>query len=121
MIATRPLAVGITPMETRREVILHVATVAEELGYTAFFLAEGWAGDASVQLAEIALKTSRSGGTRPARRCPSSCCHRTGRSTSSRTCSTNSATPRPAEQAWGSLGPFDEANDAVEHDVEPCP
>jgi alkanesulfonate monooxygenase SsuD/methylene tetrahydromethanopterin reductase-like flavin-dependent oxidoreductase (luciferase family) len=46
-------------METRREVILHVATVAEELGYSAFFLAEGWACDASVQLAEIALKTSR--------------------------------------------------------------
>jgi alkanesulfonate monooxygenase SsuD/methylene tetrahydromethanopterin reductase-like flavin-dependent oxidoreductase (luciferase family) len=52
-------AVGITPMETRREVILHLATTAEELGYSAFFLAEGWAGDASVQLAEIAVKTSR--------------------------------------------------------------
>jgi alkanesulfonate monooxygenase SsuD/methylene tetrahydromethanopterin reductase-like flavin-dependent oxidoreductase (luciferase family) len=46
-------------METRRDVILHVATRAEELGYTAFFLAEGWGYDLSVLLAEVALTTSR--------------------------------------------------------------
>ena len=40
--ALRPLAVGITPLETRRDVVLQVATRAEELGYTALFVAEGW-------------------------------------------------------------------------------
>ena len=53
------LAVGLTPMETRREVVLHVATRAEALGYDAFFLAEGWGHDASVLLAEVATRTSR--------------------------------------------------------------
>jgi alkanesulfonate monooxygenase SsuD/methylene tetrahydromethanopterin reductase-like flavin-dependent oxidoreductase (luciferase family) len=46
-------------METRRDVVLHVATRAEELGYTALFLAEGWGRDVSVLLAEAALRTSR--------------------------------------------------------------
>jgi alkanesulfonate monooxygenase SsuD/methylene tetrahydromethanopterin reductase-like flavin-dependent oxidoreductase (luciferase family) len=46
-------------METRRDVVLHVAARAEELGYAAFFLAEGWGHDASVLLAEIAVRTSR--------------------------------------------------------------
>jgi alkanesulfonate monooxygenase SsuD/methylene tetrahydromethanopterin reductase-like flavin-dependent oxidoreductase (luciferase family) len=53
------LAVGLTPMETRREVVLHVATRAESLGYDAFFVAEGWGHDASVLLAEVATRTSR--------------------------------------------------------------
>jgi alkanesulfonate monooxygenase SsuD/methylene tetrahydromethanopterin reductase-like flavin-dependent oxidoreductase (luciferase family) len=61
MMSSRPLAVGLTPMETRRDVVLHVATRAEELGYTALFLAEGWGRDASVLLAEVALRTSRIG------------------------------------------------------------
>jgi alkanesulfonate monooxygenase SsuD/methylene tetrahydromethanopterin reductase-like flavin-dependent oxidoreductase (luciferase family) len=59
--SSRPLAVGLTPMETRRDVVLHVATRAEELGYTALFLAEGWGRDVSVLLAEVALRTSRIG------------------------------------------------------------
>jgi alkanesulfonate monooxygenase SsuD/methylene tetrahydromethanopterin reductase-like flavin-dependent oxidoreductase (luciferase family) len=59
MIPARPLAVGLTPMETRRHVVLHVATRAEELGYTAFSVGEGWGHDASVLLAEVALRTSR--------------------------------------------------------------
>jgi alkanesulfonate monooxygenase SsuD/methylene tetrahydromethanopterin reductase-like flavin-dependent oxidoreductase (luciferase family) len=42
-------------------VVLHVATRAEELGYTALFLAEGWGRDVSVLLAEVALRTSRIG------------------------------------------------------------
>jgi alkanesulfonate monooxygenase SsuD/methylene tetrahydromethanopterin reductase-like flavin-dependent oxidoreductase (luciferase family) len=53
------LAVGLTPLETRRNVVLHVATRAESLGYDAFFLAEGWGHDASVLLAEVATRTSR--------------------------------------------------------------
>ncbi|SDO69753.1 Flavin-dependent oxidoreductase, luciferase family (includes alkanesulfonate monooxygenase SsuD and methylene tetrahydromethanopterin reductase) [Nakamurella panacisegetis] len=53
------LAVGLTPLETRRDVVLHVADRAEALGYDAFFVAEGWGHDASVLLAEVALRTSR--------------------------------------------------------------
>ncbi|WP_445182761.1 LLM class flavin-dependent oxidoreductase [Pseudonocardia sp. Cha107L01] len=59
MTTIRPLAVGITPLETRREVVLHLATRAEELGYTAFFVAEAWGHDVSVLLTEIAIRTSR--------------------------------------------------------------
>ena len=55
----RPLAVGLTPLETRRDVVLHVAQRAEELGYDAFYLAEGWGHDATVLLAEIATRTTR--------------------------------------------------------------
>src|SRR5437763_1339740 len=55
----RPLAVGVTPMENRREVITRVATLAEDLGYDAFFVAEGWGHDGGVLLAEIAVRTSR--------------------------------------------------------------
>src|SRR6476619_4235442 len=46
-------------METRRPVVLHVAQRAEELGYDAFFLAEGWGHDAGVLLAEVAGRTDR--------------------------------------------------------------
>lgn len=55
----RSLAVGLTPMETRRDVVLHVADRAEELGYDAFFVAEGWGHDAGVLLAEVATRTER--------------------------------------------------------------
>jgi alkanesulfonate monooxygenase SsuD/methylene tetrahydromethanopterin reductase-like flavin-dependent oxidoreductase (luciferase family) len=55
----RRLAVGLTPMETRREVVLHLADRAESLGYDAFFVAEGWGHDAGVLLAEIATRTRR--------------------------------------------------------------
>lgn len=54
---SRPLAVGITPLETRREVVLHLAERAEQLGYQGFSLAEGWGHDASALLAEIATRT----------------------------------------------------------------
>jgi alkanesulfonate monooxygenase SsuD/methylene tetrahydromethanopterin reductase-like flavin-dependent oxidoreductase (luciferase family) len=57
--APRPLGVGVTPMETRREVVLRMATLAEELGYTAFSVAEGWGYDAAVLLTEIAARTTR--------------------------------------------------------------
>lgn len=46
-------------METRRDVVLRVATRAEELGYTEFTVAEGWGHDAGVLLAEVAGRTSR--------------------------------------------------------------
>ena len=57
--ATRRLTVGLTPMETRREVVLHVAERTEDLGYDGFFLAEGWGHDAGALLAEVATRTSR--------------------------------------------------------------
>jgi alkanesulfonate monooxygenase SsuD/methylene tetrahydromethanopterin reductase-like flavin-dependent oxidoreductase (luciferase family) len=59
MVSQRPLAVGVTPMETRREVVLHLARKAEALGYDSFALAEGWGHDAGVLLAEIAGQTER--------------------------------------------------------------
>jgi len=55
----RSLGVGLTPLETRREVVLHVAARAEELGYDAFYLAEGWGYDAGALLAEVATRTDR--------------------------------------------------------------
>src|SRR3978361_2329161 len=61
MTPSRPLAVALTPMETRREVILHVAARAEELGYAAVSVGEGWGHDVSVLLAEVALRTTRIG------------------------------------------------------------
>lgn len=57
MSPTRSLAVSLTPLESRREVVLHVAERAEQLGYDAFFLAEGWGYDAGVLLAEVATRT----------------------------------------------------------------
>jgi alkanesulfonate monooxygenase SsuD/methylene tetrahydromethanopterin reductase-like flavin-dependent oxidoreductase (luciferase family) len=59
MPSERPRAVGLTPLETRRKVVLHVAKRAEELGYDTFCLAEGWGHDAGVLLAEVATQTSR--------------------------------------------------------------
>ena len=53
------LGVGLTPLETRRDVVLHVATRAEQLGYESFHLAEGWGHDAAVLLSEVAVRTSR--------------------------------------------------------------
>jgi alkanesulfonate monooxygenase SsuD/methylene tetrahydromethanopterin reductase-like flavin-dependent oxidoreductase (luciferase family) len=57
MSSTRLLAVSLTPLESRRDVVLHVAERAEQLGYDAFFLAEGWGYDAGVLLAEVATRT----------------------------------------------------------------
>ena len=59
MDSSPPLGVGLTPLETRREVVLHVASRAEQLGYAAIYLAEGWGHDAAVLLAEVAVRTSR--------------------------------------------------------------
>jgi alkanesulfonate monooxygenase SsuD/methylene tetrahydromethanopterin reductase-like flavin-dependent oxidoreductase (luciferase family) len=51
--------VGLTPMETRREIIVQAAVLADELGYEAFAVPEGWGLDSTPVLAEIALGTHR--------------------------------------------------------------
>jgi hypothetical protein len=59
--ARQRLAVGLTPMETRRPVVLHVAQRAEEPGVRRLLPRRGGGGhDAAVLLAEIvATRTSR--------------------------------------------------------------
>ena len=51
--------VGLTPMETRRDVIVRTAVLADELGYEIFALPEGWGLDGAAVLTEIALRTTR--------------------------------------------------------------
>src|ERR1700722_3027536 len=51
--------VALTPMETRRDVIIRTAVLADELGYEIFALPEGWGLDPAPVLTEIALRTSR--------------------------------------------------------------
>lgn len=51
--------VALTPMETRRDVIVRAATLADELGYEIFAVPEGWGLDSTPVLAEIALRTAR--------------------------------------------------------------
>jgi alkanesulfonate monooxygenase SsuD/methylene tetrahydromethanopterin reductase-like flavin-dependent oxidoreductase (luciferase family) len=46
-------------METRYDVILRTAQLADELGYEAFALPEGWGLDATLLLAEAASRTRR--------------------------------------------------------------
>jgi alkanesulfonate monooxygenase SsuD/methylene tetrahydromethanopterin reductase-like flavin-dependent oxidoreductase (luciferase family) len=51
--------VGLTPMETRRDVIVRTAVLADELGYEVFAVPEGWGLDSIPILTEIALRTTR--------------------------------------------------------------
>jgi alkanesulfonate monooxygenase SsuD/methylene tetrahydromethanopterin reductase-like flavin-dependent oxidoreductase (luciferase family) len=51
--------VALTPMETRHDVIVRAAQLADELGYEAFAVPEGWGLDSTVLLAELALRTRR--------------------------------------------------------------
>ncbi len=51
--------VGLTPMETRRDVIVRTAVLADELGYELFAVPEGWGLDSTPVLTEIALRTAR--------------------------------------------------------------
>jgi alkanesulfonate monooxygenase SsuD/methylene tetrahydromethanopterin reductase-like flavin-dependent oxidoreductase (luciferase family) len=51
--------VALTPMETRRDVIVRSAVLADELGYEIFALPEGWGLDPVPVLTEIALRTAR--------------------------------------------------------------
>ena len=55
----RRRGVGLTPMETRRDVIVATAVLADELGYEIFAVPEGWGLDSTPVLTEIALRTSR--------------------------------------------------------------
>jgi alkanesulfonate monooxygenase SsuD/methylene tetrahydromethanopterin reductase-like flavin-dependent oxidoreductase (luciferase family) len=56
-----PLGVGFTPFETRPDVISRLADRADDLGLDRVDVAEGWTHDATILLAEIALRTSRIG------------------------------------------------------------
>jgi alkanesulfonate monooxygenase SsuD/methylene tetrahydromethanopterin reductase-like flavin-dependent oxidoreductase (luciferase family) len=56
---TRRRGVGLTPMETRRDVIVRAAVLADELGYEVFVVPEGWGLDSTPVLTEIALRTAR--------------------------------------------------------------
>jgi alkanesulfonate monooxygenase SsuD/methylene tetrahydromethanopterin reductase-like flavin-dependent oxidoreductase (luciferase family) len=51
--------VALTPMETRRDVIVRAAVLADELGYETFSVPEGWGLDSTAVLTEIALRTTR--------------------------------------------------------------
>jgi alkanesulfonate monooxygenase SsuD/methylene tetrahydromethanopterin reductase-like flavin-dependent oxidoreductase (luciferase family) len=51
--------VGLTPMETRRGVIVDAAVLADELGYETFAVPEGWGLDSTPVVTEIALRTNR--------------------------------------------------------------
>ena len=50
--------VALTPMETRRDVIVRAAVLADELGYEIFAVPEGWGLDSTPVLTEIALRTA---------------------------------------------------------------
>jgi alkanesulfonate monooxygenase SsuD/methylene tetrahydromethanopterin reductase-like flavin-dependent oxidoreductase (luciferase family) len=51
--------IALTPMEVRRDVIVRAATLADELGYEVFSVAEGWGLDSTILLAELAVETRR--------------------------------------------------------------
>src|SRR5690348_626812 len=51
--------IALTPMETRLDVIVRMAELADELGYEVFAVPEGWGLDSTVVLAEIATRTRR--------------------------------------------------------------
>jgi len=55
------IGVSVMPLETRRDVLIAVARMADQLGYDAFTFPETWAHDMTVLLAEVALKTQRIG------------------------------------------------------------
>ena len=56
---SRRRGVALTPMETRWDVIVRTAVLADELGYEIFGLPEGWGLDPAPVLTEIALRTTR--------------------------------------------------------------
>jgi 5,10-methylenetetrahydromethanopterin reductase len=51
--------VAFTPLETRHDIIVRTAVLADELGYELISVAEGWGLDATILLAEIAVATRR--------------------------------------------------------------
>lgn len=52
-------ALMFTPMETRRDVLVEAAVLADRLGYEAVTVPEGWGLDAGIVLAEMAVRTER--------------------------------------------------------------
>ncbi len=56
---SRRRGVALTPMETRRDVKVRAAVLADKLGYETFALPEGWGLDPAPVLTEIALRTAR--------------------------------------------------------------
>src|SRR5207247_4331151 len=58
-VTSRRRGVGLTPMETRRDVIVRAAVLADELGYESFSVPEGRGLDSTPVLTEIALRTTR--------------------------------------------------------------
>ncbi len=56
---SRRRGVALTPMETRLDVIVQTAVLADELGYEVFALPEGWGLDSTTVLTKIALGTRR--------------------------------------------------------------
>ena len=58
-VTARRRGVAFTPMETRRDVIVRAARLADELGYETVALPEGWGLDSTPVLTEIALGTRR--------------------------------------------------------------
>jgi alkanesulfonate monooxygenase SsuD/methylene tetrahydromethanopterin reductase-like flavin-dependent oxidoreductase (luciferase family) len=56
---TRRRGVALTPIETRHDVIVRAAQLADELGYEAFAVPEGWGLDSTLLLTELALRTRR--------------------------------------------------------------
>jgi alkanesulfonate monooxygenase SsuD/methylene tetrahydromethanopterin reductase-like flavin-dependent oxidoreductase (luciferase family) len=57
--STQRRGVALTPMEARHDIIVRTAELADELGYEAFAVAEGWGFDSTVLLTEVALRTRR--------------------------------------------------------------
>jgi alkanesulfonate monooxygenase SsuD/methylene tetrahydromethanopterin reductase-like flavin-dependent oxidoreductase (luciferase family) len=57
--STQRRGVALTPMETRHDIIVRTAQLADELGYEAFAVAEGWGFDSTLLLTEVALRTRR--------------------------------------------------------------
>jgi alkanesulfonate monooxygenase SsuD/methylene tetrahydromethanopterin reductase-like flavin-dependent oxidoreductase (luciferase family) len=57
-VTARRRGVALTPMETRRDIIVRAAVLADELGYETFSVPEGWGLDSVPVLTEIALRTS---------------------------------------------------------------
>ena len=53
------IGVSVMPLENRREALVGLATAADRRGYDLFMLPETWAYDATVLLAEAAVKTRR--------------------------------------------------------------
>lgn len=51
--------IALTPMETRPDVIVRTARLADRLGYEVFVLPEGWGLDATVLLAHLAGRTEQ--------------------------------------------------------------